>query len=82
MLVRLKDGSGHSVVVNTDHVVSATVLFQKPVDGSMPPTPVIGKTMLLMANGAQVIVEGSVDTVYGQLRRTSPSLGLASTLEN
>ena len=56
MIVKLKQADGYSVVLVIPGVFAST-------------TPMVGKCVAVMANGAQFVVEGTVEEVYGLIRR-------------
>lgn len=73
-----KAGGPYPVVIDLDFValVQQPILAPGPVtDGGitrpspMPITPILGAAMIIMHNGAQIMVEGTVETIYGMLRR-------------
>lgn len=73
-----KVGGPYPVVIDLDYiaVVQQPLLAPGPVTeggiarpSPMPITPILGAATIVMQNGAQVMVEGTVETIYGMLRR-------------
>ena len=69
MIVKLKQADGYPVIINTDHMAFVGQAVMKAGNGSGPAQPMVGKSVLVMASGAQFVLDGTIDEVYGLIRR-------------
>jgi hypothetical protein len=62
MIVKFKDAEGHSILINSEHVIMVAGI---KAQGQW----ILGKCAIVMINGTTVAVEHAVEEVYGALRR-------------
>ena len=79
MIVKLKTADGYAVLVNTEHVVHVSQAMTKGGNGSGALQPLLGKCVLGTVTRETFVLSGTVEEVYGALRKGEERASVEST---